>query len=210
MTSGKLDKVHHFDSKAKVEDYIREHVMSKGVKAVFYMPAWYMSLFQTMAKPRPVRSTASKFAREYFFRSAATGGCFGTSFSGQLIFKQGTDGILTLYNSWGKDNGAPMIDINDTGKYLAPILLAPSLDTYNGATLTAATGYYTSTQLCDVWTRVTGKEVRYVETQPGGASPEGMSDYMKQLLRDMRGLMGDWCVCSFRHTWRYNRTVWLI
>lgn len=46
--------MHHFDSKAKVEDYIRVHVMSKGVKAVFFVPCMYMQLFQTMFKPQPV------------------------------------------------------------------------------------------------------------------------------------------------------------
>lgn len=39
MTNGKLVNVHHFDSKAKVEDYIREI----GVPATFFLPAYFMS-----------------------------------------------------------------------------------------------------------------------------------------------------------------------
>lgn len=54
MTDGKITGMHHFDSKAKVEDYIREHIMSKGVKAAFFVPSMYMQLFQTMFKPQPV------------------------------------------------------------------------------------------------------------------------------------------------------------
>ena len=61
MTDGKITGMHHFDSKAKVEDYIREHVMSKGVKAAFFMPCMYMQLFQTMFKPQPVSLAASHF-----------------------------------------------------------------------------------------------------------------------------------------------------
>ena len=57
MTNGKITGMHHFDSKAKVEDYIREHVISKGVRAAFFVPAMYMQLSQTMFKPQPVGLT---------------------------------------------------------------------------------------------------------------------------------------------------------
>jgi len=39
LSKGKLDHVHHFDSKAKVEDYIR----SIGIPASFFLPGFYMS-----------------------------------------------------------------------------------------------------------------------------------------------------------------------
>lgn len=39
MSHGKLDKVAHFDSKAHVEDYIREI----GVPATFFLPGFFMS-----------------------------------------------------------------------------------------------------------------------------------------------------------------------
>ncbi len=38
-TKGKLSKVYHFDSKAKVEEYVR----SIGLPAIFFMPGLYMS-----------------------------------------------------------------------------------------------------------------------------------------------------------------------
>ncbi len=39
VTNGKLKNVHHFDSKAQVEEYIREI----GVPATFFLPGYYMS-----------------------------------------------------------------------------------------------------------------------------------------------------------------------
>lgn len=48
VTEGRLDKVHHFDSKAEVEDYIREI----GVPYTAFMPGGYMANFpgQTINK----------------------------------------------------------------------------------------------------------------------------------------------------------------
>ncbi|KAL8815630.1 MAG: hypothetical protein Q9191_008442 [Dirinaria sp. TL-2023a] len=157
MTDGKITGMHHYDSKAKVEDYIRENVMTKGVNAAFFVPNMYMQLFQTMFKPQ-----------------------------------QDENGILTLSNSWGKDTGVPLIDITDTGKYLAPILLSSSLDTYNGASFVAASGYYTQAQICDVWTTITGKKVRYLELQPEDEKFEGMPEEVKRVMKDAAGLMRGW------------------
>jgi uncharacterized protein YbjT (DUF2867 family) len=39
VSNGKLVNVYHFDSKAKVEDYVR----SLGIPATFFMPGFYMS-----------------------------------------------------------------------------------------------------------------------------------------------------------------------
>lgn len=157
MTDGKITGMYHYDSKAKVEDYIRENVMSKGVKAAFFVPSMYMQLFQTMFKPQPDEN-----------------------------------GILTLSNSWGKDTGVPLIDITEIGKYLAPILLSSSPDTYNGASFVAASGYYTLAQICDGWTTITGKEVRYLDLQPGDEKFEGFPDGVKQVMKDAAGLMRGW------------------
>ncbi|KAI9734959.1 MAG: hypothetical protein M1834_002041 [Cirrosporium novae-zelandiae] len=49
FTNGKITGVHHFDSKALVEEYIR----SIGIPATFFMPAMYMSSLADMIKPNP-------------------------------------------------------------------------------------------------------------------------------------------------------------
>ena len=44
-----MDKVYHFDSKAKIADYIR----SIGLPCSFFMPGFYMSNFTTMIREDP-------------------------------------------------------------------------------------------------------------------------------------------------------------
>jgi len=51
VSGGKLSQVHHFDSKAKVEEYIR----SIGIPASFFLPGFFMSnLPGKMIRPSPV------------------------------------------------------------------------------------------------------------------------------------------------------------
>lgn len=102
--------------------------------------------------------------------------------------------MFTLSNSWGKDTGVPLIDITETGKYLAPILLSSSPGTYDGASFLAASGYYTPAQICDVWTTVTGKEVKYLELQPGEEKFQGFPEEVKRVMKDAAGLMRGWYV----------------
>ena len=71
LSGGEFSGVHHFDSKAKVEDYIKEI----GVPATFYLPGFYMSnipggMFRpnpqsgdwTMALPMPADTPIPLFA----------------------------------------------------------------------------------------------------------------------------------------------------
>ncbi|KAE8396146.1 NmrA family transcriptional regulator [Aspergillus alliaceus] len=51
----------------------------------------------------------------------------------------------------------PLIDISDTGKFLAPVLRDPLK--YNGCRLTAATAFYTAQEQADTWSAVSGKQV---------------------------------------------------
>lgn len=62
MTSGKLSNVHHFDSKAEVETYIR----GLSIQSIFYMPAWYMQNFKAFMTPKPVSSLALNTILAYF------------------------------------------------------------------------------------------------------------------------------------------------
>ncbi|XXG99715.1 hypothetical protein Hte_006056 [Hypoxylon texense] len=50
VSNGKLPNVYHFDSKAKVEEYVRE----LGIPATFFMPGFYMTTFpKELFKPQP-------------------------------------------------------------------------------------------------------------------------------------------------------------
>lgn len=155
MTSGKLRSVHHFDSKARVEDYIR----GLDILSVFYVPGFYMQNFETMMKPT-LNPATHRF--EYASSFPAT---------------------VSL----------PLIDIIDTGKFLAPVLLSQGSDRhmYNYTRLTAATAYYSGNEIVDTLTRVTGHQVVYVERTGPGGHP-GTTDEMRKIMKDSAGLMSEW------------------
>lgn len=60
----------------------------------------------------------------------------------------------------------PLIDIEDTGKYIAPVLHDPPK--YNHANLYAATAFYSIAEICEIWTKCTGVQV--VFESDGGVS----------------------------------------
>ncbi|KAJ4249797.1 hypothetical protein NW762_012139 [Fusarium torreyae] len=68
------------------------------------------------------------------------------------------DGTYVFSMPWTPDTELPLIDIRDTGKYLAPALLDP--DFYHGKRLTCATAFYTLSDMVDTWTRITGTTVK--------------------------------------------------
>ena len=89
---------------------------------------------------------------------------------------------------WKKDILLPLIDITDTGKYLAPVLF--DLDRYNGKTFTAATAFYTPQKMVEARSEVTGKKV--ILTQgTSGASMGGLTPEMVKSLKESNGLMDD-------------------
>ena len=90
---------------------------------------------------------------------------------------------------WKKDALLPLIDVTDTGKYLAPVLLDPNK--YNGKTFAAATAFYTPLQMVEGWTKVTGKEVIFAQGG-GGASVGALTPEMVEALKEMTGLLDDY------------------
>ncbi|KAM0548782.1 hypothetical protein ACHAPJ_009778 [Fusarium lateritium] len=68
------------------------------------------------------------------------------------------DGTYIFSMPWTPDTELPLIDIRDTGKFLAPALLDP--DYFHGKRLTCATAFYTLSNMADTWTRVTGTTVK--------------------------------------------------
>ncbi|OBT45176.1 hypothetical protein VE00_04284 [Pseudogymnoascus sp. WSF 3629] len=99
------------------------------------------------------------------------------------------DGTYVLSQPLSPTAQIPMIDITDTGKYIAPILLDPAK--YNGTRFTYATVFHTPLQLVEGWTKVTGKQVSYslidADASVGGFTPE-----MRAELKKSAGLMDDY------------------
>ncbi len=102
---------------------------------------------------------------------------------------QNSDGVLAFTVPWKESTLLPLIDITDTGKFLAPVLLNP--DKYNGKTFTAATAFYTPQQMVDAWTKVTGKKVIFAQ-RTGGAPMGTLSPEMVKSLKESNGLIGDY------------------
>lgn len=82
-----------------------------------------------------------------------------------------------------------MIDITDTGKYIAPILFDPAK--YTGKRFTCATVFHTPLQLVEGWTKVTGKQVSY-SSMDYDASVGSITPEMRAELKKSTGLMDDY------------------
>ena len=101
---------------------------------------------------------------------------------------QNAAGVLELEAAWNIDTPLPMIDITDTGKYVAPILLDP--EKYNGKIFTSATAYYSSQQLLDTWKEVTGRKVNFVKTS--GEKMTSLPPELQNMMKDLAGLATDY------------------
>ncbi|KAH8819295.1 hypothetical protein F5884DRAFT_864819 [Xylogone sp. PMI_703] len=78
--------------------------------------------------------------------------------------KVNNDGTVTLSSPWPPNTRLPMIDITDSGMFVAPALLDPVK--YNGKTFTSAAAYYTAQDIVDTWSRVSGKEAQLPTSHP--------------------------------------------
>lgn len=85
MSEGRLTSVHHFDSKATVEAYIR----TLPITSAFFMPACYMQNMQTVFRPQVVRLTTS-----YLLHSSMVVPFFGSLVSKTLSLRQEFSCIL--------------------------------------------------------------------------------------------------------------------
>lgn len=82
-----------------------------------------------------------------------------------------------------------MIDINDTGKFLVPILLDP--DKYHKTSFTAATAFYTPAEMVRGWTKITGKEMKFVQAD-SGSSNQALPPETAKMLKDGAGLIDEY------------------
>jgi len=99
------------------------------------------------------------------------------------------DGTYNLSQTFAPNATLPMIDITDTGKFIAPILLDPAK--YNGKNFTCATKFLSPLQLVDGWTKVTGKTVRYSMVSPDEMASEAMTPEMRAELKKSANLINE-------------------
>ena len=95
-----------------------------------------------------------------------------------------------MAQTWDLDTEVPLIDITDTGKFVAPALLDP--EKYNGRRLTSATAYYTLKQIIEGWKTVTGKDVKYTQIPVGAARESTMTPKMLEVLGEVGGLLTEY------------------
>ncbi|KAH6715261.1 hypothetical protein BKA61DRAFT_722170 [Leptodontidium sp. MPI-SDFR-AT-0119] len=100
------------------------------------------------------------------------------------------DGTYKLSQTFAPTATLPMIDITDTGKFIAPILLDPTK--YNGKNFTCATKFLTPLQLVEGWTKVTGKTVTYSMIDPEEMVSEAMAPEMRAELRKTADLINEY------------------
>ncbi|PVH85457.1 NmrA-domain-containing protein [Cadophora sp. DSE1049] len=99
------------------------------------------------------------------------------------------DGTYNLSQTFAPTATLPMIDITDTGKFIAPILLDPT--TYNGKNFTCATKFLSPLQLVEGWTKVTGKSVTYTMVSPDDMVSDAMTPEMRAELKKSADLINE-------------------
>jgi hypothetical protein len=86
--------------------------------------------------------------------------------------KKRDDGVWVMDKPWPTADSktlVPLVDIEDTGKYLQPFLDDP--EKYDRVKLTASTAFYTPVEMCETWSKVTGNTVQF-----GGSTAEQRDD----------------------------------
>ena len=94
---------------------------------------------------------------------------------------------LTL--PWPGTTRLPLIDVGNTGMFVAPALLEP--EKYNGKRFTSATAYYRSDGLVDALSKATQKEVKYVHGEPGEGLGADVPPEIVRAAKEVSGLMTD-------------------
>lgn len=150
-----------------MESYIR----TLPIMSAFFMAGWYMQNHLVHFRPQPVSLRLGLL----------------TKVSGTNSVDQVGDGTYVLSMAMAPSARLPMIDINDTGKYIAPVLLDP--DKYNGKNFTSATQFCTPQQLIEGWTKIAGKTVTY--TRSDGMTSDAFTPEMRAELKKSSGLFDE-------------------
>jgi len=99
------------------------------------------------------------------------------------------DGTYVLANLMKPDTAIPLIDITDTGAWIAPVLADP--DAFNGKFLAAAQGLYTMEEITSIMSKVSGKTVKHVQL-PDEVFKGFLPEMMRETLFEMYLLFRDY------------------
>jgi NmrA-like family len=167
FSNGKVTHVHHFDSKAAVEEYART---LQFPSSAFIWTGWYMQNVwdNIMAQPKVVSLSVCLILM-------------------LVCLLQLDDGTVLFNFAWTPATLIPYIDITDIGKYLSPALRNP--EKYNGARFTASTAFYSAQEIVDTWSEVSGKKI----VLPTEADiPTLTDDPIKQQYARIGNLFREW------------------
>jgi hypothetical protein len=159
-SNGRLTHVPHFDSKADVEQYIRD----SGVPATFYLPGYFMSNLETMI--RPGQDGALTWALPV-----------GKDARFPLIDIKSDTGKMT---PWGSPK-AIVVANQWTGKFVKSII--KNRQSVLGARIFGTQDYYTPTQILDQLAKVTGKKTSFLQVDENTYKsflPEFMAEELLQ------------------------------
>lgn len=107
-------------------------------------------------------------------------GCFMQNFASNQKPRPSPagDGSYVFANVMRPEDRWPLLDIRDTGAFVAPILRRP--DAFAGKFLAAAEGLYSVREIVETMTRVSGKEVKHVRLED-----EVWKSYLPEETREM-------------------------
>lgn len=86
-------------------------------------------------------------------------GSFMQNFHTQTIPQPVGDGTYNIVLIYAPSTELPLIDIMDTGKWIAGVLVQP--EQYAGKELRAATAWYSFAEIVETMSKVTGKTIKY-------------------------------------------------
>ncbi|KAK2812817.1 hypothetical protein FQN50_001146 [Emmonsiellopsis sp. PD_5] len=129
-------------------------------------------------------------------------GWFMKNHLGVMKARKMDDGTYLLSQPWGPSTPLPLIDTRDTGKFLVLVLLNPDL--YHTKRLSCATAFSTSSEMVDVWSKVTGKTVRFEQAQHGAAEYKTLSEEERAATDPTRGFLRSMAIMG-----RLGRMIWL-
>lgn len=100
---------------------------------------------------------------------------------------QSNDGSYAFQPPWPPETRIPLIDIRDTGKFLAPVLANPNK--YHGKCLTCATAFHTPIEMAETWSKVLGKTVKLQQTTEADSYAVPFTEEQRKVIKDASTLM---------------------
>ncbi|KAF9345543.1 hypothetical protein BGX26_003015 [Mortierella sp. AD094] len=110
-------------------------------------------------------------------------GSFMQNFNDNMAPRPTGDGAYVIANVVTPQTKLPLIDINDTGKYVGAILAEP--EKYEGAIFSAATGLYSLEEVAEIMSKETGKTIKYKQLPREvfqSFLPPGAAEHLVEML----------------------------